>query len=180
MNICCLPSLKDLGASTCTNIVFSKINDLSCVSHLLSENVEKEGCTLLTIHRNSLGKDLNLPSVQGQALLTLQGTSGPCPVTNKICQQNHSTRCESITEEFSSPLLCRRGSQTMYIRTAEPGLWHVMKIEVSQVRSSVPQPPPLTAPLGLMDRQLICTKMLIPPGTISGPFPSWEPLQEYI
>lgn len=123
MNICCLPSLKHLGASTCTNIAFSKINDISCVSQLLSENVEKEGCTLLTINRNSLGKDLHLPSVQGQALLTLQGTSGPCPVTNKNCQQNHSTQCESITKEFSSPELCWRGSQTVYIRTGEAGLW---------------------------------------------------------
>lgn len=180
MNICCLPSLKDLGASTCTNIVFSKINDISCVSHLLSENVEKEGCTLLTIHRNSLGKDLHLPSVQGQALLTLQGTSGPCPVTNKICQQNHSTRCESITEEFSSPVLCWRGSQTMYIRTAEPGLWHVMKTWSFSGRILSPTAPTTHCSTGLDGQTADATKMLIPPGTISGPFPSWEPLQEYI
>lgn len=101
MNICCLPSLKHLGASTCTNIAFSKINDISCVSQLLSEHLDEEGCALLTMNRNSLGKDLHLPSG-----LTLQGTPGPCPVTNKNCQQNHSTQCRSITKEFTFPELC--------------------------------------------------------------------------
>lgn len=45
-----LPSFTEAFGSL--YIAFSKINDISCVSQLLSENLEKEGCTLLTINRN--------------------------------------------------------------------------------------------------------------------------------
>lgn len=168
MNICSLPSLNHLGASTCTNITFSKINDISCVSQLLSENVEKEWCTLLTINRSSLGKDLHLPSVQRQPLLTLQGTSGPCPVTNKNCQQNHSTQCGSITKEFTSPELCWREHTDNVHQDWEAGLWDGDEdLKFFRWGPLSHNPHHSMLPLGLMDRQLICTKVLIPPGTIS-------------
>lgn len=167
MNICCLLSLKHLGASTCTNIAFSKISDISCVSQLLSENLEKEGCTLLIVNRSTFGKDLHLPSLQGQALLTLLGTSGLCPVTNKTCQQNHSTQCRSSTTEFTSPELRWRRSQSMYIRTGEARLGDGDG-DLKFLRWDL-QSHSLTTHLSHWAwwTDSICTEMLTPPGTIS-------------
>lgn len=101
-----LPSFTEAFGSL--YIVFSNINDISCVSQLLSENSEKEGCTLLTMNTNSLGKRFHLPSARGEDLFTLEGTSGPCPDTNKICQQNHLTQRRSITKNSLS-LSCAGG-----------------------------------------------------------------------
>lgn len=95
-----LPSFTEAFGSL--YIVFSNINDISCVSQLISENSEKEGCTSFTMNTNPLGKDFHLPSAQGQDLLTLEGTSGPCPDTNKNCQQNHSAQGRSITKNSLS------------------------------------------------------------------------------
>lgn len=62
-----LPSFTEAFGSLYT--VFSNINDISCVSQVISENSEKEGCTSFTMNTNSLGKDFHLPSAQGQDLL---------------------------------------------------------------------------------------------------------------